>query len=92
MRLDIKALALSGGILWGGMFLLIGLANLVWSSYGVVLLDFGASIYPGYHGAGGFGSVIVVTLYALLDGAIAGAVIAWLYNRFAPVASHTAPM
>jgi hypothetical protein len=29
-----------------------------------------------------FGAVIVLTLYAALDGAIAGAVLAWLYNRF----------
>ena len=43
----------------------------------------GASIYPGYHGPAGFGSVIVVTLYALLDGLVCGALFAWLYNAFA---------
>jgi hypothetical protein len=66
------------------MFFLVALfASLTGGTYGSVLLDFGASIYPGYHGpGGGFGSVIVVTLYALVDGAIAGALLAWLYNRF----------
>ncbi len=37
-------------------------------------------LYPGY-APGGFGSVIMGTLYALVDGAIGGAVFAWLYNR-----------
>lgn len=34
-------------------------------------------------GPEGFGSVIVVTLYALLDGAVTGAVFGWLYNLVA---------
>lgn len=83
MQLSIRALAAAGAILWGGMFLLLGLANLIAPSYGGAFLELGASIYPGYGGPTGFGSVIIVTLYALLDGAIAGAVLAWLYNMFA---------
>ena len=83
MRLCVKSLALAASLLWGGMFFLVALFHqLSGSDYGSVLLEFGASIYPGYHGAGGFGSVIVVTLYALLDGAIGGAVLAGLYNQF----------
>ena len=34
-------------------------------------------------GPAGLGSVIIVTIYAALDGAVAGAVLAWLYNTFA---------
>jgi hypothetical protein len=83
MKLDIKAMAFTAGILWAACFLLTGLANLVWPSYGGAFLDLGASIYPGYHGPAGFGSVIVVTLYALLDGVVCGAVFAWVYNAFA---------
>lgn len=82
MRLCVKSLALAAALLWGGMFLVVGIFNLVDGGYGSMLLEFGASIYPGYDGPGGFGSVVVVTLYALVDGAIAGAVLAWLYNRF----------
>jgi len=80
MSLNIKALAIAGAIVWGGCCLLVGLANLIWASYGAACLDVAASIYPGYHGPDGFFSVIVLTLYALVDGAVAGAVIAWLYN------------
>ena len=83
MSLNIKALALTAAVLWGGCFFLVGLANLVWPSYGGLWLDLGASIYPGYRGASGFGSVLVITLYGLADGAIAGAIFAWLYNAVA---------
>ena len=38
---------------------------------------------PGYHPGTGFGSVLIGTLYALVDGAIGGAIFCGLYNRFA---------
>lgn len=82
MKLDVKALALAAAVAWGGCFFLVGLANLVWPPYGAAWLELGRSIYPGYGGPGGFGSVVVVTLYAVVDGAVAGAVVAWLYNMF----------
>ena len=82
MKLSVRSLALASGILWGGMFLIVGLLNLIGGSYGAQVLDFGASIYPGYGGPSGAGSVVVVTLYALVDGAVGGALLAWLYNRF----------
>lgn len=80
MTFNIKALAITAGVLTAVLFFLIGLANLIWESYGGGLLQLGASIYPGYDGPAGFGSVIVVTLYALVDGAVCGAVFGWLYN------------
>jgi hypothetical protein len=83
MRLDPKALAMACGALWGGALLLISLVNLAGPGYGGALLEFAASIYPGYHGPAGFGSVIVVTLYGLVDAAIGGFILAWLYNLFA---------
>ena len=81
MRLDVKALTVTVAILAGSALLLIGLGNLGIDGYGAAALDVAASIYPGYHGPGGIGSVVVVTLYATLDGAILGALLAWLYNR-----------
>jgi hypothetical protein len=82
MKLNLKAMALTAGVLWGACFFVTGIANLIWPSYGDAFLTLGASIYPGYHGPGGFGSVIVVTLYAVLDGVVCGALFAWLYNAF----------
>ena len=83
MKFDVKALAFAGAVLWGGCVLLMGVANLIWAGYGVHFLAFLASIYPGYHAARSIGEVLIVTLYALADGLIGGAVFAWLYNCFA---------
>ncbi len=84
MKLDIRAMALTGAIGWGGLALfLTGLANLIWPGYGQAFLDVAASLYPGYEAAASFGQVIVGTLYGALDGAFAGAVLAWVYNRLA---------
>jgi ABC-type phosphate transport system permease subunit len=80
MKLNLKALVVSAGILWALAVFLVGLANLIWSGYGAAFLRVMASIYPGYHATGSIGDVIVGTLYALLDGAIAGLVFGWLYN------------
>ena len=82
MRLSIRSLAVTFGILWGGTVLLLGMANLIWPSYGVAFLQLVESVYPGYHAGQGLGSVIVGTLYAILDGAVGGLVFAWIYNRF----------
>ena len=84
MKLDVKAVAITLGLLWGllAMFL-TGIANLIWPGYGQAFLDVMASVYPGYAPGGGFGQVIVGTLYGVVDGAVAGVVFAWLYNRFA---------
>ncbi len=84
MKLDIKAISITVGLIWGvlAMFL-VGVANLMWPAYGRAFLEVMASIYPGYTATASFGQVILGTLYGLVDGAIAGAVFAWLYNRFA---------
>ncbi|MDH4260171.1 MAG: hypothetical protein OEW16_07685 [Gammaproteobacteria bacterium] len=80
MKMNIKALAIAIGVVWSACVLLVGVAHLVWPGYGVAFLDLVASIYPGFHPANGFVAMIVGALYALIDGAIGGAVIAWLYN------------
>jgi hypothetical protein len=42
-----------------------------------------ASVYPGYHATGSVSSIAVGTLYGVLDGAVAGLLFGWIYNRFA---------
>ena len=84
MKLNVKAMAISFALLWGvlAMFL-TGLANLMWPPYGRAFLELMASVYPGYSATPSFLQVIVGALYGLVDGAIGGAIFAWLYNRFA---------
>ncbi len=84
MKLNVKALAITGALIWGILaMLLTGIANLIWPSYGREFLQVMASVYPGYHATRSFAQVIVGTLYGLVDGAVCGAVVAWLYNCFA---------
>jgi hypothetical protein len=82
MKVNVKALATVAALMWGILaMLLMGVANLVWPSYGREFLQVMASVYPGYHATRSFVQVIVGTLYGLLDGAVCGAVFGWLYNR-----------
>ncbi len=83
MRFNIKALAFTTAICWGGSILITGLANLIWTTYGVAFLEAVASLYPGYQAAPSLGEVIIGTLYGLVDGFVAGLVFGWLYNLFA---------
>jgi TRAP-type mannitol/chloroaromatic compound transport system permease large subunit len=83
MKFSVKGLALASGILWSVAMLGMGLANLIWSSYGQQFLQTMASVYPGYHATRSVAEVIVGTLYGAVDGFIGGAVFAWLYNQFA---------
>jgi hypothetical protein len=80
MKLSVKALALTMGILWAAAFFLVATLNQWKGGYALPFLNMVDSVYPGYD-MGGFGSVIIGMLYAFVDGLIGGAVIAWLYNR-----------
>lgn len=80
MRLDPKALAVAVALLTGGALLFFGLLNMAFPGYGVSALEVAASVYPGYEGPGGFGTVLTGTLYGLVDGAVGGWLLAWLYN------------
>ncbi len=83
MKFNLKAMALAGGLFWGVAILALASANLIWPGYGLAVLDWAASVYPGYHPGTGVGSVVTGTLYAFVDGAVAGALFGWLYNRLA---------
>lgn len=83
MKLSLKAFALTAGILWGGSILLVSIGNLMWPPYGGAYLAFAASVYPGFEPGTGAGSVVIGTVYGVVDGAIAGLIFAWLYNKLA---------
>ena len=81
MRLNAAAMFFTRiGILWGACILFVGVADVIWPSYRQAFLQLCASIYPGYHPGAGFGSVLIGTLYALVDGAIGGAIFGGLYK------------
>lgn len=80
MRLSVKGFAIAVGTLWATCVLMVGTAHLASPRYGGAFLDLASSIYPGFNPSGGTVAVVVGTIYALIDGAIGGAVFAWLYN------------
>ena len=80
MTLSVKGFTVAVAVIWAGLILLVGLGGLIWPGYGAAFLEAVASIYPGYEASGSVGSVIVGTLYGLVDGAVGGAIFAWLYN------------
>jgi len=81
MKLDPKAMAYVGGAVWGLGVLLVGLVNLSIPDYGRELLELLGSIYPGYSVDRTVGQVLIVTGYGIVDGAVGGWLIAYLYNR-----------
>lgn len=82
MRLNMKALAITLGILWGGCVLLVGIAHQVAPQYGGAFLEIAASLYPGVSPSS-WGGVVLGGVFGAVDGAMCGALIAWLYNKVA---------
>jgi len=80
MRINVIALSVTAGLFWGAAILIVASAHSIWPSYGGAFLDLASSVYSGYDPAPAIGSIIIGTLYGLVDGAIAGAVFGWLYN------------
>src|SRR2546430_3600350 len=82
MRLNITAMSMASGLLWGASILIIAAANLIWPGYGQAFLQLCGSIFPGYRPGTGMGSVVIGTLYALVDGVIGGPSFGGFHNLF----------
>ena len=77
MKLNLRALLLAGAILWGGVLLIMSVANSVCSGYGGAFISLMASVYPGYHGTASVVDVIVGTLYAAFILALFESFVSW---------------
>ena len=82
MKLSVKSLTITAALYWSGTVFFVALLNYLSPPYGKAFLDLVSSVYPGYKSVGSLGSVIVGTLYSLVDGAVGGAIFAWMYNIF----------
>ncbi len=80
MKIDIKALALSIGIIWGLAIFLLTVWFLIMGYDGNLLAKLG-SVYLGYS-VSWFGAFIGL-IYGFIDGLIGGALLGFLYNKFA---------
>ena len=80
MKLSVKGLAITAAIIWSAALLIVGSANMMFPGYGTNFLEVIGSLYPGYHPGTGFSSVIIGTIYGIVDAGIGAAIFAWLYN------------
>ena len=76
-RLNAFALALACGVTWASGILVLGLAARLFG-YGVPMVGLFGSVYLGFVPT--FTGTAIGTLSAFVDGAIAGAIIALVYN------------
>ncbi len=76
-RLSVKGLALGLAVPWSLCVLFAGWLSPAWASGFVQVFSI---IYPGY--SAGFVGGIIGGIESLADGAVAGAIIALVYNRF----------
>jgi hypothetical protein len=79
MKLNVKALGLAGGIVWGfsiflltWWFLLLGHPGNLLGKLGSVYLGYSVTWYGAFVGL----------IWGFVDGFIGGAILAWLYNKF----------
>jgi hypothetical protein len=71
MRINVIALSVTAGLFWGVAIFIVASAHSIWPSYGSAFLELASSIYSGYDPDPDIGSIIIGTLYGLVDGAIA---------------------
>ncbi|MFC1543027.1 bacteriophage holin [Candidatus Neomarinimicrobiota bacterium] len=87
MKLNVRALGLAGGILWGLAIFLLTYWFLLFG-YGGTMLGKIANVYLGYS-VTWYGAFIGL-VWGFVDGFIGGALLAWLYNKFsAPPAGES---
>jgi hypothetical protein len=84
MRISVLAMTLAFALVWGLYGMLgTGVLNLLWPPYGEHFLMTVSSVYPGYHATRTVGNVLVAAAYGIVDGGVAGFLIAVVYNFFA---------
>ena len=83
MRLDVKAFALTCGIMWG-LAVMLATLWLIVSGSGGTFMRYLDNFYIGYSFSvvGAF----IGAIWGFVDGLIGGAIFAWLYNTLAKAA------
>lgn len=80
MKLKVKALGLTLGIIWGSSLFIMGIVAMFFN-YGCGFVSALGSLYLGYE-ATILGSIIGA-IWGFIDAGIGGVIIAWLYNKLA---------
>lgn len=77
-KLNVKALGLTLGIVWGSGVLILGLLSM-YMNWGWSLVELIGSVYIGYNST--IVGTLIGTIWGFCDGAICGVLIAWVYNK-----------
>ncbi|MEE9487726.1 MAG: bacteriophage holin [Candidatus Brocadiales bacterium] len=80
MKLNVKALGLAAGIVWSFYVILAGLMA-AFLDWGTPFVEIMGSFYIGY--APTLVGSLIGGVWAVVDGAVAGVLIALVYNKFA---------
>ncbi|MDC0430731.1 bacteriophage holin [Candidatus Thioglobus sp.] len=80
-KLNEKALAISLGILWSLAILSLSIIAIMSENYLHNVVEFFSSIYLGYSLS--FTGILIGMVWAFIDAAIGGWLLAWLYNKLA---------
>ena len=83
MKLSLRSLIIAGALFNALCFLFIALSNGLFPPYGGKYLEMMTSLYIYYRPESGPISIFVGLFYALIGGALQGAVFGLLYNAFA---------
>ncbi len=80
MKLSIRGIALTMGLLGAACMLAVGIVNMITPNYGADFLNMMSSVYPGFHYSRTWMSVLIGTVYGFMDGSIGGWVFASIYD------------
>ena len=80
-KLNEKALAISLGFLWSLTILFLSIIAMMSETYLHNVIGFFSSIYLGYSLS--FTGILIGIVWAFIDAAIGGWLLAWLYNKLA---------
>ena len=83
MQLNVKAFAMAGATIGGLKVLKVLLIRQMMPGYGEPFVQLMVSLFPGFHGTPGLGSMLTAMGYVMVDAAVWAALLAWLYNRVA---------
>lgn len=82
MKLSLRSLIIAVALFNAICFLFVALLNIFLPPFGGKYLELLTTFYVGYHPETGPLSIIIGVFYALLAGALEGALFGWLYNSF----------
>jgi hypothetical protein len=78
-QIDVKKLAISAGLVWGSGVFFAGLLGAATGTFALEFINSLGSLYLGYSAT--YTGAVIGGVWALLDGAIAGALLGFIYNR-----------